>query len=236
MKVKIFILFLIVFMVCGCTAEVNLDISKDTVSESVNITAYENIIYSKELLSTSFRNYIPAFAKDLIMDEAPDTPIPGVLYYKKNLTDLGSGYRFNYSYDFDINSYEEARTVKEAFKSYNIEVDDSNNTISISTDSRGLIYFNNYPELEEVIVNITTDYLVEENNADKVLDNTYTWVFDKDSKKSIDMLINTKVMSDSSHTSFLNIKGVLVPIAIIVGITLLVIIFIALRNKINNKI
>ena len=66
--------------------------------------------------------------------------------------------------------------------------------------------------------------------------NTYTWTFTKDSNKSINMLINTEVMSDSSPTSFLDINGILVPIAIIVGIILLVIIFIALRNKINNKI
>ncbi len=235
MKVKCLILVFIIFMVCGCTAEVNLDISKDTVSESVSITAYQNAVYTKDILRTSFRDYIPAFAKDLIMDEAPDVPLSGVLYYRKNVTDLGNGYRFNYSYDFDTSSYEEARTVKEAFRSYNIEVND-NNTISISTDSSGLIYFDNYPELEEVTVNITTDYLVEENDADKVLDNTYTWVFDRDSKKSINMLINTEVMSDSSPTSFLDINGILVPIAIIVGIILLVIIFIALRNKINNKI
>ena len=61
MKSKILILIFIIFMMCGCTAEVNLEITKDKINESTSITAYENIIYSKDILRTSFRNYIPIY-------------------------------------------------------------------------------------------------------------------------------------------------------------------------------
>ena len=38
-------------MMCGCTAEVNLEITKDKINESTSITAYENVIYTKDILS-----------------------------------------------------------------------------------------------------------------------------------------------------------------------------------------
>ena len=158
---------------------------------SVNITFYQNVLYTKDIIKTSFRNYIPIYATDVIVDTEPDQPHPDIKYYEKTETDLGNGYLFNYKYNFDIDKYKEARTIKDGFRSYNISFNEDNQTISLSTDSEGILYFDDYPLLEEVTINIKTDYLVLENNADRVNGNTYTWVFTKDSKKSINMVIDT---------------------------------------------
>ena len=239
MKVKHLFLIIIIFLISGCTAEVNLNITNNKVNESVDITFYQNVIYSKDLIRTSFRNYIPAFAKEHVVDEDADLPIQGIEYYQKEVTDLGNGYRFNYSYDFDITDYENSTTMKNAFHVSRIDVNRANNQIKISTDSDGIIYFNDYPMLEEIVINIKTDYLVEENNADKVSNNTYTWVFTKDSKKSINMTINTEEVNNKITTNILKAADnsplitviiITIVLAVIIGCILLA------KNKKNNKL
>ena len=233
MKFKYFGLILIIFMMCGCTAEVNLEISDSKIKESVDITFYQDAIYTKDIIKASFRNYILIYARDVIVDAEEDRPFPNTKYYEKTETDLGNGYRFNYSYDFNINEYEEARTIKDGFRSYNVSVDQDNGNISISTDNNGLLYFDDYPLLEEVRINIRTNYLVEENNADSVNGNTYTWIFDKDTKKSINMLINTSTNNNSAN---IGIENVIFPIICIVLFVFVVLLILFQKNNKNNKI
>ena len=232
MKKKILTLILLIFMISGCSVEVNIDISDNKIKESNDITIYQNAIYTKEILRTSFRDYIPIYASNLIVDTVPDQPFSDVLYYNKNTTDLGNGYRFNYSYDFDIDKYGDARTIKDSFRDYSYSY--RNDIISLSTDSEGLIYFNDYPLLEEVTVNIETDYFVEENNADSVNGNTYTWVFNKDSKKSIDIVIDTSKSGDRV-LGIVNVST-LVTIGVVIGIILIILVLLLIRNRKNNKI
>ena len=233
MKVKYLILVFIIFMMCGCTAEVNLEISEKKINESVNITFYQNAIYSKDIIKSSFRNYIPIYASEPVIDTELDQPYSDIKYYEKTETDLGNGYLFNYKYNFDINEYERARTVKESFRNYNISVNENDNTISISTDNEGIMYFDNYSELDEVRVNIKTDYLVEENNADSIDGNTYTWVFNKDSKKSINMIIDTtETLKERDSRKTNNI----IIIFSIVFVIVVILFLLFLKNNKNNKI
>ena len=229
MKSKCLILVFLIFMMCGCTAEVNLDISDNKIKESVDITFYQNALYPKDIIKSSFRNYIPVYAKNLIVDTMHDEPLDEINYKKKKEIDLGNGYKFNYSYDFNINEYKNARTVKDGFRSYNISFNRDDHTISLFAEGT-LLYFNEYPELEEVKINIKTDYLVKENNADSINDNIYTWVFKKDEVKSINLLIDTsKVVNNINRTNITIIASVILVIAFIF-------LLLILKNKKNNKI
>lgn len=233
MKIKILILILVMFMISGCTAEVNLEISADTIKESVDITAYQDAIYSKDILKTSFRDYIPIYASVVIVDAEDDLPVSSVLYYDKTETDLGNGYLFNYSYDFPIEDYSNARTIKNAFKSYDISVNNSDNTLLLSTDSEGILYFDDYEVLDEVTINITTDYVVLENNADKVEDGVYTWVFTRDSEKSINILID--IEKSISEREADNTKNMTI-ISTILGIIVIILLFLFIKTRKNNKL
>lgn len=229
MKSKCLILVFLIFMMCGCTAEVNLDISDNKIKESVDITFYQNALYPKDIIKSSFRNYIPVYARNLIVDTMPDEPLEGINYYTKKETDLGNGYKFNYSYDFNINEYKNARTVKDGFRSYNISFNRDDHTISLFAEGT-LLYFNEYPELEEVKLNIKTDYLVRENNADEVNGNVYTWILEKDDSNTINMLIDTSdVVKKVDNTNIIIIGSIIV---VIIFIFLLLV----LKNIKNNKI
>lgn len=183
MKRNIILLVCMLFLLCGCTAEVNIDISSKSVNEEVIINAYPNDIYSKEQLKTSFRKYIPAFANDVIVDAAPDVKQPGIKYYNRVEKELSNGYKLSYSYNFKFKDYFNSTTVKNGFKSATIQRDTVEDTILISTDKGGLLYFNQYPYLNEIKVNIKSTHKMIDNNADRVNGNVYTWIFNKNNNK-----------------------------------------------------
>lgn len=192
MKKKIILLVSLLFLLCGCTAEVDLEITEATINESTDIIVFQDANFTKEQIKAGFRNYVPIYASDVIVDTNPDEPVRGINYYEKKEDDLGTGYRINYKHNFAFNRYKDARTVKEGFRSSNIQVNKTDETILLSTDNNGLLYFNQYPDLEEVKINIKSVYKVKENNADSVNNDVYTWVFKRGDKKNIYMLLDKK--------------------------------------------
>ena len=198
MKKKIILLIGLVFLLCGCTAEVDIDINGNTIKESVSIEAFANEYLTKDQLKNTFRTYVPAFAKDPIVDTMPDSEVKGISYYDRTLKDLGTGYRFNYKYNFNLNNYKNSRTVKEGFKSSSFIIDNKDKTILFSTDSGGLMYFNQYPDLSQVKVNITSSYEVKDCNADYKNGNVYTWIFNKGENKNIYLLLDNDLEKEES--------------------------------------
>lgn len=206
MKRKVLLLLALTFLMCGCTAEVNLNIKNLSVEEEIIIDAYPNNDYSKEQLKNSFRDYVPIYANDIIPDAEPDKKVSGISYYQKKVQEVANGYRFNYSNRFKLDTYKEAKSIKDGFKSANIIFDNNEKSILISTDNNGLLYFNKYPLLTEVKINIISNYVVKESNADSVNNNVYTWILNRDSKKNIYMLIDqskvrTEISSENDNES-----------------------------------
>lgn len=185
MNKKIIFLSLIIFLLCGCSAQVNITVDNDTVNEEISINYLSDGTIDKETIKYSFREFIPVYNDVIVADTEPDVKVDGVKYYTRTLTDIGSGYNFKYKYTYNINNYNKARSVKKSFKSSYIEQDKKDNVVTISTDSSGLMLLEQYPNLSSVTVNITTDNEVIETNGIKN-GNKYTWVFDRnDYKKNI---------------------------------------------------
>lgn len=201
MKKKILILIGLLFLLCGCTAEVNVEITGDKVNENISINAYPGGDYTMERLPKAFRQYVPAYAKDVLADAEPDEKKSGVAYYKRTQENIVDGYRFNYSYSYRINNYKDARSVKNGFRSSNIYEDKVAKTILFSTDNGGLLYFSDeYPLLTDVKIHIKTDKKVEEHNADYVNGNVYTWEFSKNGEnKNIYLLLDKTTKNDSGN-------------------------------------
>lgn len=204
MKRKILILIPLLFILCGCTAEVNIEIDDKKINEIVSIDAYSDGYYTKNQLLTAFRKYIPIYEETTIVDTMPDEKVNGVLYYNRTEKDLGSGYRFTYDYNFNFDNYKKARTVKGAFKSSNIQYNKKDQEILVSTDNSEILYFNQYPSLTKISINIKSKYKVKESNADSVTNNVYTWNFDKNTKKNIYMLLDTTISTPNQEDNSSN--------------------------------
>lgn len=202
MKKKIILLIGLVFILCGCTAEVNVTITPQRIDETVIISAYPNQYYTKEQLPTAFRKYIPAFGNNVIVDTEPDEKEIGVKYYNRTDEELSNGYKFKYHYNFSFKDYKNSFALKNGFKSVNIQKDSVERQVLVSTDSGGLLYFNNYPSLLEVRVNITPTYEVLEHNADSVNNGVYSWNLKRDANnKGIYLLMSDEVKEDKDDDS-----------------------------------
>lgn len=199
MKTKIIILTFFLFILCGCTAQVNIDIKDMQINESISIEAYPDNNYTKDQLLESFRTYIPIDYNVPIVDTMPDEKEKGITYYNRTYKDLGNGYRFNYNYNFNISNYPKARSLNGAFKSSTVQVNKGDKEILISTDNSNIKYFSEYPSLSKITINITPSYKVKESNADSINNNVHTWTFEKNTKKNIYLLLSTEEKIDNNE-------------------------------------
>lgn len=176
MKIKkLIIIILFLLILTGCTTKVNLEISDNIVYEQI-------IIDDQTTPKTSFRNYIPVFNKDEIVDTHPDISEPNISYYKKETKDN----KIYYSYAYRLNEYNNSKTMKNFFSSSAIVSSERTGIMELYTSSDGIYVFDKYPSLSRLEINIKTALEVEESNADNVSGNTYTWVFTPSNKnKSI---------------------------------------------------
>ena len=173
MKIKkIIIIIIFLFILTGCTSTVNLEITDNIVHEQI-------IIDDQVTPKSSFREYQPVYYKDNVADTEPDIKENKKEYYKKEIIDN----KINYSYAFRINDYNESNAMKSVFSSSAIVFSEATGITELYTSSDGVYVFDIYPNLTKLEVNITTELEVEENNADSVSGNTYTWVFTPNNNK-----------------------------------------------------
>lgn len=180
MKKVILLLFIVMFLT-GCSAEVNIIINDTGINETVTII---------DSNTEPYRNYVPAFFNDVLSDVDPDVKVDGVEYFNKTITQGVGGYNINYSYKYTFDQYKKARSVKTAFKSFNLRHNNTDKQIIFSTDSSVISYFNSYSALNSIKVNIIPTYAVIESNADYVNNNVYTWTFNRNEKKHIYLVLS----------------------------------------------
>lgn len=183
MKKRINILLIMLLLTTGCTCEYNLRIDNDTYKEEVILKA-DN---SEELsnFNNKWQISIDKNESNIGTDpSATEEPTSNGMY-KYNLT----GNNLVFTYTFPINQYTYSTAVSKCYN--NLTTTNYNNSIIISTSSNA-ICFDNYPNLNNVIVNITVDRNVISNNADSVSGKTYTWNLNKSNanNKSIDLILD----------------------------------------------
>ena len=195
MNKKVILLVLLVLLLCGCSSEVNINIDGKNIIEEVNITYMADDIINKQNVYASFREYIPAFNNVLVVDTQEDVKVENVKYYERKVNEYSNGYLFNYKYAFNVNNYTNARSVKNAFKSLNINDNKKDSILTISSDNAGIILLRQYPKLSSVTINITTNNQVLETNGIKN-GSKYSWTFtQQDNNKGI--YIKMKVNEDN---------------------------------------
>jgi len=243
---KIILLVFCLILLCGCTADVDLEINDDQISENVTINYFEDNYNSKEDIKTSLREYIPVYNSVIVADTEPDEKKENVEYFERSIKELSNGYIFNYKYDYPLVSYNGSRTLKKAFKSASIIKNVVDGTIVLSTDSSGLKLFDEYDDLTTVNIRIKTNNEVLESNG-KYKDDVYIWTFNKnDYKKNIymkmkiknnDEIIQEKKENKKEESFFSKLVNKNPLISVIIGIVLFILVVLVLSKiakKVNN--
>ncbi len=254
MKNKILLILMIAFISTGCQIEYNLNVENDNITESVNVFAShsedENTPFpSINIYDEYSTKPIPLFNDTIIQSESDDK-IPGADYYKT--TDITDDNKFGIKLSGTFNKDNIANSTIINYAYGNFEINQNETRIPITTKANFKL-FDQYQNLEKVTINITTEYKVVENNADKVSGHTYTWVIDRKNynNKPIELIIDKtanasiidKVVDVSDNG--ITIANTDIPEASIytfifcgffIVILIMVILFVRFKLKRNNRI
>lgn len=198
MKTKRIGILLILLLLTGCTVNYNLEITEGgTFNETITGTV------TNEELNTEGRTDVNIYLDNLytrtplIRDEGE---------YNKSIVDKNGYKEFSFSYSFKEN-YDKSNVINVCYEKAIFSETDDLYYVDLSGKFKCLYS-------DEVVVNITSDYAVLENNADKVKNNIYTWIINDEDDADIYMAISKNVIntnnSEGKITSTFKIVGFVV--------------------------
>ncbi len=222
-KRKFLLLIISVFLLSGCSAEYNLTINEDTMEEDINAIfdkARESEYASnmEQIRRTAYYNF--------------DTRENEYYTFKKDEDE--NNIILNYKYRYTDNNLYKSEAFSRCYYKRIVNVTDD--YITISTDNQvACLYKDGEKEIDNITVNIRTNLKVEENNADEVNGNIYTWYIND--QNYTDKPINIKIKKERVTTP---IEIGLVPTIFIIIIVIILIIFttfvVITKNKKNNNL
>lgn len=222
-KWKLIVVLLIsVIVTSGCTVTYNLEIKDSTVYESLYALKPNNE-FSDNIESELDLNI--GFAKD-------DSYYFAKYDMEKSIGEYESGVKTTFEYPLMIYTTQSS-FVKECFDEAIFSINDDSMKIKTSNEFRCWSQFNG-----TLRVNITTDYVVIDHNADSFDKNVYTWTMNKDDIDDSIEIEMEKPNSVENSKEFISNSGtyLFIVIAIAVGIFGVTIYFVQSKNKKNNEI
>lgn len=183
-KVKLLCLMILIGITCtGCTVEYNLDISKNSIEETINVTDYTTSTRTKTDILNHYNQWYPTYVNyipegETIELEDFNQKADGVEYYEKSIEETDNGYKYTYKYIHQIDKYYDAYVLASTF--LETTVYEGSDSLVIKTSDKNFLC--DYDYFENVKVNITIDpevYKLNYTNASNINNNTYTWTLDR---------------------------------------------------------
>jgi len=193
-------------LLSGCTVNYNLTYENEVFSEEVNVIGLKDSVYD----GISFSNIIDNYYNNVNLlvdykiqpgDMSEEEIIKEYETYEKNLINNNTSYGININYEYKKESkFSNSQLVYAIFD--NIVVTDSSINVS---DGKNI--FNNYSNLEEVVITFKTDKKVLECNSDEVKDNIYYWYINKLNydKKTIKINFDKNIVVEDFNKNVNNI-------------------------------
>lgn len=219
---KILFISILSMLLVGCSTTYNLEIAPAGIKEDIYVT------YAKNEL-----DFIPKTDDD-VPDQAALNDIASSEVYNKKLIVNDDNYVFNYNYSHDFTSIKESIALSACYDLFSMTSHDGVTTI-LTSEQFKCAELEGY-NIEDIYVKIKTDYEVTNHNADKVEENIYTWVINKEhiSKPIKFSFKNTMEIKPVSKVGFYMKLIIAILIPVVIGF--IVFIIVAAKNKSANKI
>lgn len=222
-KIKLVILVCGMVLLSGCSAEYNLTIDETIMEENISAifdkkTESDYASRMEKIRRTAYYNF------DTRENE----------YYTFNKTEDDNNIFLNYNYKYTNNNLYKSEAVSRCY--YKRIVNVTENNITINTDNQvACIYKDGNKEIDSITVNIRTDLIVLEHNADKVNDKVYTWYINDENYSNKPIYI--KMEKEKSGGSFVD-QTISIVIIVLIIIAIGIIIYLRTHKKHlqNNKI
>ena len=160
------LIILSILLLSGCSINYNLEISSDSFIENIEGTIPKNEFDTpdSEIADLTIYNYIYTEQYAIMGGEQP---------YEKELTEKGNEVNVKYSHAYK-GDFKNSQIMNSCYENVLFKETDDLYVIKLGGDFSCSL-------ANKITVNITTDYTVVNNNANKVKGNTYTWKLEKGS-------------------------------------------------------
>lgn len=248
-KKKILILFLLIFIICGCRANYDVKIIDNDISESFsfyedNSINWDSVYSLYPSQSTNGTEYIPeqytyrTLVTNQLNSFTQAFSNEGSKYITKSLINDNSKLGILYEYNYDVSNYSNAYIPSKAFKYFNFLSNDDRYVLSSSI---GFKAFDDYKKLDSLTIELSTNHKVAKHNADEVNGYTYRWNIDRTNYS--DKNVYVELYKDKYEKGYNNeknkrqlakvIKTILI-VVLCIAISLFIVIII-LRKKANRN-
>lgn len=177
---KIFLMLSILFLLSGCSANYEVNITQDYINDNIDIFSLNE---EDSNMILNYQEPLPAYINS-ILPENPEEKYDDVEYYRETKTlDNNGYYHLNYQYTFNRDEYIDNNVINLAATNFYYTLKDNEISISASYFAK---LFNAYANLDTVNiqVNVSNDYDIIGNSANQIIDNTLIWQITRDNYKT----------------------------------------------------
>lgn len=218
-KIKIVVVFVVLLLLTGCTINYDLTINENSIDEkisgSVNKSEYQlnDEDTSPNLFYTLINGDVPAL-------------VVGDDLYKKDISELEDKLNYNYSYTYN-NNFDKSRIINSCFENHIISETDKYYHIELSGKFYCLYS-------DKININVTSNYEVIDNNADKINGNKYVWTIDN--SNDVDILLTISKEEKYEEPVKAKMFSTFQIVGLIVFALLTIITYILYKRKNSGKI
>lgn len=190
MKKKIFLIFISVLFITGCSNNYNLTINGDTISEEIVST-----IPSTDLVTqTEEEKAAGVEADDQITPFIKEDQYPFIdnekIKYEKNVSKNGNNIIVKLKYDYTVDNFKNSRVYNECFEKSVIKRE--NGYLKLAFMGEFYCLYG-----DSLNINVKTDREVINDTANEVDNDTYTWVVNENNVNNV----NIQMILDDQITS-----------------------------------
>lgn len=196
-KNKLLFLIIILLMCTGCTVEYNINITADSIDETIVVNDYPTYGRTKNQILKHYNMWYPVFVNfikegETIEIEDFSDKVDGIEYYQKNLQELNNGYQYSYKYNYNIEEYYDSYALATAFIEPKVHI--TSDALILRTSQKNLLC--NYDYFDSLKVNITIDpkiYKLNTTNSQDIYGNTYSWTLDRNNCDNSQILLTLNI-------------------------------------------
>lgn len=177
---KLVLIVIFVFILTGCSSEYNLEISNSKIKENIKV----------EILDTDIPKAVPGI--DVELNDRITPFIKNDQYplfnntkekYKKSITKVGDLTTVTLKYTYTHNQFRNSNTLKTCFENASFKKTRKGYDLDLS-GSFYCLYG------DSIKINVKTNNVVLNHNADKVSGNVYTWVINDENVKDVNIQLS----------------------------------------------
>ena len=230
------IILLSIIILSGCEASYTITIDKNNINEKIEVL--DNVSSNRTVTDVmeNYKKQYPVYSnQDWV--EADYSRVDGEEYYNQTYSIDDNGYHLFYEYTYPIEKYKDANSINYNYNYKDITYKDNILKIAIGATNNRMKYVSDFTNLT---VNIITDYIVLNNNADSVIGNRYIWYINKNNndEKRINFevdLSKTQSEIDKEEKIKETKSRLLIPFLVISLIVYIIIILIIITKKRKNE-